>query len=557
MALVYDVKNVCTIKELLIHSADDYPLNNAFIVKEENGDHRHITYTSLLESVKNYATYLNSLGYEGKKIAVIGKNSFNWALTYLAVTAGVGVIVPIDKELKSPEVNNILEMSGTDLLIYSPEVEKTIEACAYDCTKVSMDDIPKFLKKGAALRQEGDTSFEKHSIDPYALGSLIYTSGTTGVAKGVMLSQYNLCSDIIGTLKQVKITPEDRTLSVLPLHHTYECTLGLLAMIYAGACICYASSLLRVVSEFKEYQPTIFLAVPQLVKVMHSGIMKKIAEVAGGKTFVNFGKTITTLSNKFAPSVAPHIFKSIHEAFGGKLRSIFVGAAALDPAIFRDFEKFGFRMYNGYGLTETSPLCIMHNDQERKADTVGNPMSGVKAKIVAPNDEGIGELAIKGPIVMLGYYNDEMRTAESFDKDGYFLTGDLAQIDKSSGHYKIVGRTKNMIVTDNGKKIFPEEIEYLLEPCKAVKECIAYGEVQEDGSTHVAIKIYPNFDELEKLGIARDDPKADALMQEYYLKVIKETVNRRLPGYKAVRKVSIRYSEFEKTTTHKIKRNNI
>ena len=369
-----------------------------------------------------------------------------------------------------------------------------------------------------------------------------------------MLSQYNICSDIIGTRKEVFITPEDRTLSVLPLHHTYECTLGLLAVLYSGACICFASSLLRVVSEFKEYKPTVFLAVPQLVKAMHNGIIKKISEVKGGMLFLNVGKTLTTLSGRFAPQVAPHIFKSVHEAFGGKLKTILVGAAALEPAIFRDFEKFGFKMYNGYGLTETSPLCILHHDDMRKADTVGLPMSGVSVKLINCNEEGVGEIAVKGPIVMLGYYNDEKRTREAFDDDGYFLTGDLGMIDKESGQYKIVGRIKNMIVTDNGKKIFPEEIEYLLEPCKSVKECVAYGDVQEDGSTVVAVKIYPDFDELETHGIYKELPDSDTLMQEYFLKIIKETVNRRLPNYKAVRKVSIRYTEFEKTTTHKIKR---
>ncbi len=555
MSLVYDVKNICTFRELLEKSADDYAQCDAFIVKEKNGDHRHVTYESLLLNVKAYATYLNSLGLSGTKIAVIGKNSYEWALTYLAVTTGVGVIVPVDKELKSPEVNNILTLAGVSAVVYSPDVADTIKDCEYECKRLSTEEIPEFINRGNELIEGKDDSFNKHTIDPYALGSLIYTSGTTGVAKGVMLSQYNICSDIVGTLKHVKVTNEDRTLSVLPLHHTYECTLGLMAMLYCGASICYASSLLRVVAEFKEYKPTIFLAVPQLVKAMHNGIIKKVSEVKGGKMFLSVGKTITTLSGKFAPSLAPALFKSIHEAFGGRLKTILVGAAALDPAIFRDFEKFGFRMYNGYGLTETSPLCIMHYDDMRKADTVGLPMSGVKAKIVEPNDDGIGELAIKGSIVMLGYYNDPERTAEVFDEEGYFYTGDLACIDKESGQYKIVGRTKNMIVTDNGKKIFPEEIEYLLSPCTAVKECIAYGEVQEDGSTVVAVKIFPNFEELENHGIYRELPDADTLMQEFFLKIIKETVNKRLPGYKAVKKVSIRYNEFEKTTTQKIKRN--
>lgn len=556
MSLVYDVTTVCTIRELIERSAEEYPENDAFIVKEKNSDHRHLTYASLLESVRQYAVYLNSLGLENKKIAVIGKNSYEWALSYLAVTCGVGIIVPIDKELKSPEVNNVLTMSDAAAIIYSPDVENTVAACAHSCIRLSTEQIHSFLEAGKELIENGCGSYETHVIDPYALGSLIYTSGTTGVAKGVMLSQYNICSDIVGTLKHVHVTPEDRSLSVLPLHHTYECTLGFLAMLYCGASICYASSLLRVVSEFKEYKPTIFFAVPQLVKAMHNGIIKKVSEIKGGKAFLNVGKTITTLSGKFAPAVAPHIFKSIHDAFGGRLKTILVGAAALDPAIFRDFERFGFKMYNGYGLTETSPLFILHYDNMvRKSDTVGLPMSGTKVKLVDVNEEGVGEIAVKGPMVMLGYYNDEKRTREVFDSDGYFHTGDLACIDSETKQYKIVGRTKNMIVTDNGKKIFPEEIEYLLEPCPSVKECVAYGEVTDEGSTVVAVKIFPNFEELEKQGISKDSPDSEKLMQDYFLQIIKEKVNRRLPGYKAVRKVSIRFTEFEKTTTQKIKRN--
>ena len=551
---VYDVRNVCTLRELLETSVDEYGSNTAFVVKDKAGFIKEITYREFFGEVKALAAYLCSKGLEYKKVAVIGRNSYEWALSYMAICCGVGVVVPVDKELKAPEVGNILTLSGADAVTYAPEMETKIEDCGFSGFKLCKTELAQAVKDGKQLIAEGDKSYSEHKIDANALGSLIYTSGTTGVAKGVMLSQYNICSDIVGVRKKVNVTPSDRTLSVLPLHHTYECTLGLCAMLYSGASIAYATSLLKLLQEFKEYKPTIFMAVPQLLKAIHGGIIKKVASVPGGMAFLNVGKTLTTLSGKFKPSVAPKVFKSIHEAFGGRLRMILVGAACVDERIFKDLEKFGFAVYTGYGLTETAPLCVMHNDFERKADTIGLVMCGDKGKIVNPNADGIGEFAVKGPNVMLGYYNDEKATREAFDEEGYFLTGDLVCIDKASGHYKIVGRIKNMIVTDNGKKIFPEEIEFLLEKCPCIKECMAYGAQNDMGETQVAVKIFPNFDELEKSGISSEDKNFKDKMHDYFLEYVKEKVNKNLPGYKAVHHISIRHVEFDKTTTQKIKR---
>ena len=550
----YNVRNVCSIREIIETSADEFAANTAFVLKDKNGELYNVSYARFFEEIKALSTYLCSKGLEYKKIAVIGRNSYEWALSYMAVTCGTGVVVPVDKELKAPEVKNILELSGADAVIYAPEMQEKIEACNFGGFKMCKTEIAAAIEEGKRLMQAGDEAYSKHKVDVYGLGAIIYTSGTTGVAKGVMLSQYNIASDVVGTLKVVKVTPSDRTLSVLPLHHTYECTLGLCAILYAGASICYASSLLRLLGEFKEYKPTIFMGVPQLLKAFHTGIMKKVSSVKGGKAFISVGKRITTLTNKFNPEIAPMLFKSVHEAFGGRLRMILVGAASVEKEVFQDLEKFGFAVYTGYGLTETAPLCVMHNDRDRKADTIGLPLAGDKAKIVNPNSDGIGELAIKGPNVMLGYYNDEEATKAAFDEEGYFLTGDLVCIDSESGHYKIVGRLKNMIVTANGKKIFPEEIEVLLEKCPCIKECMAYGSENDMGETVVTVKIFPDFDELENVGIAKTLPDFEEKMQEYFLKFIKEKVNKNLPGYKAVHKVTIRHTEFDKTTTRKIKR---
>lgn len=549
--LVYDVRPISTLRELIETSADEFAYRTAFVLKKDGKTH-NITYAALMNEVRTLATFFNAHGFEGKKIAVIGKNSYHWALTYLAVTAGVGVIVPIDKDLKAPEVANILSMSEAAAVMYSPETAPTVDSVDLPVEKYSMADMDTYLAEGASLRLSGNTSYEAHTVDPFALGVLLYTSGTTGVAKGVMLSQHNICSDIVAVLKQFKLTPEDRSLSVLPLHHTYEAMAGFLSMLYVGGSIAYMTSLTHLLADFREYKPTIFIAVPLLLKTVHAGIIKKIKAVPGGSAYLVVGKALTTLSGSFSDKVAAKIFAGVHEAFGGNLKTILCGAAALDPAIFRDFQKLGFHMLCGYGLTETSPITVMHSDHVIKAGTVGLPICGSKAKIIDPNDEGVGELAVKGPHVMLGYYKDPEATAEAFDDEGFFRTGDLAKIDPQSGHYVITGRIKNMIVIGNGKKVFPEEIEYLLEKCDGVKECMAYGHVNEEGYSVPAVKIYPDFEYLKKQGI---DTETQGSLEEHFRVLVKEKVNRNLPGYKAVRKITIRYREFDKTTTQKIRRN--
>lgn len=554
--LVYDIRQISTIRELIETSADEFGSRPAFALKKDGEIYEH-SYKAVISEVRALSTFFNSKGLQGKRIAVIGKNSYTWVLTYLAVCAGTGVIVPIDKDLKAPEISNILTFSESDAVMYSDDVAERIEETGTKIMKFTMSDMADYIEEGNKLLDGGDTSYANHSIDPYALGILLYTSGTTGVAKGVMLSQYNICSDIVGVLKAFRVTPEERTLSVLPLHHTYECMVTL-AILYAGGSISYMTSLTHILADFRDYKPTLFNAVPLLLKTLHTGIMKKVKAVPGGSIFLNVGKSITTLTNAFTGNVeiAAKIFKSVHEAFGGKLRTILCGAAALDPAIFSDFEKLGFRILCGYGLTETSPICVMHSDREIKAGTVGLPVCGTKAKIINPNDDGIGELAVKGPNVMLGYYNDPEATAEVFDEDGYFKTGDLAKIDEASGHYMITGRIKNMIVIGNGKKVFPEEIEYLLEKCDAVKECMAFGHTDDEGYVTVAVNIFPDFDYLAaKEGISKDAEDIATVLEGYFKNVIKEQVNKHLPQYKAVKKIFLRFREFDKTTTKKIKRN--
>ncbi len=552
---VYDVTEVRTIREMMSNSATLYADKTAFLFKNKEKAVCSKTYAQAYEEMIAFATYLLSKGYENKKIAVMGSNCYEWALTYLAVTCGCGIIVPIDKELKAPDVENILKVSETSLIIHTPDVSETINSIdGIDFERICTDNLPDLIDLGRALIEKGDTSYQSHQIDPYALGILLFTSGTTGMAKGVMLSHYNICSNIVAVRKGVFVSPDDRTLSVLPLHHTYECTAGFLTVLYSGASIAYAENLRRIPADLQLFSPTILVAVPLLLENIHANIKKKLSAAKGGKLKFAIGKGIATTAGKRNNNVKKRVFKQIHNVFGGKLEKIICGAAALSPEIAADFDAFGLPVYNGYGLTETSPVCIMHNDWTRDFDSIGKPMSGVFAKLDSVNEEGVGEIVVKGPNVMLGYYKNPEETARVI-RDGWFYTGDLGTIDKN-GNYRIVGRIKNMIVTKNGKKIFPEEMEYHLSKSPFIKESMVYGE-ETDSDVIVTAVIYPDFEAVDatlaETGIAPGTERYNVEIKKILSTAVKEA-NTKVPAYKLIRRFLIRYTEFDKTTTKKIRR---
>lgn len=528
---VYDVRDIRTIRELLESSAALYANQTAFVFRDGTK-----TYTDVLNDTIEFATYLNSLGLHGKKIAVIGRNCYEWALTYLAVTCGTGVILPIDKELKPSEISNIINITETAAIIYTSDIAKTIAECNFTHSpmKISTDNMYDYIKKGRDLLAGGDKSYHNHKIDPHEMGILLFTSGTTGMAKGVMLSHNNICSDIVGLRKNIHADTNDRILSVLPLHHTYECTAGFLTMFYSGVSIAYAESLRKIVSDIQFYQPTILIVVPLLLENIHKNIVKK-----AGKLKINAGKIAAV-----TPALKKIIFKQIHDTFGGKLRLIISGAAALPPEIARDFYSFGITVYQGYGLTETSPVSLVHSDRVFNFDSVGKPVAGVEVKLADVNDEGVGEIIIKGPNVMLGYYNNPEETSKVL-KDGWFYSGDMGTIGKD-GYYRIVGRFKNVIVTKNGKNIYPEEMEYFINRSPYIAESMVYGE-EADQDTIVHAVILPDYEAIEAANLTIS-------LKELMTSAVKNA-NSNVPNYKAIRKFVVRRNEFAKTTTKKIKRN--
>lgn len=561
----YEIRVIDNFRQLLEQSAALFPGRPAFRLKDKNGEFYDILYPAFLNTVHSLAQAMADIGIAGKKIAVIGNNSYNWCSTYLATTFGAGIAVPVDKELPAEEVANILNISGACAVFFDETQEQKIsekmdelsDDMLYFAFHKTEDEgkflsYDKLLSSGKAALDSGGDTVKNIPIDKDALAVLLFTSGTTGVAKGVMLSQYNICSDLMLLSGVVKIYPEDVILSILPLHHTYECSLSFLMLMYSGGCICFCEGLRHIQKNMQEYQPTLFVTVPLLLEKVHARILKKASEKRVSKLALTVGKAISSATNAIGVNINDKIFAEIAKNFGGKIRLIITGAAAISPHVVKDFKTFGMPVYLGYGLTECSPLVIGNHDRLQLADSVGVPLPGVSAKIKNPDTNGVGEILIKGPMVMLGYYNDKKATDAVFDEDGWFCTGDLGTVDEN-GHYRIVGRIKNVIVTKNGKNIYPEEVEYYLNNHPFVSESIVFGtenDENEDGAS-VQAKILPNIEAIMDK-FKNQSPSKDEILKAISAAV--KEVNKKLPRYKNIRHFDIREIEFLKTTTNKIKR---
>ncbi len=549
--MVYDVKQIKNFRELLDTSVEEYGDKEAFVLKENEGV-RQVTYTEFKNDVRAVAAYLRSAVPDGGKVALVGANGYGWALGYLAVTCGVGVVVPIDKEMKKDDVSGIISNAEADAMICVKGCRPELLQC--DVPIIDMTDTDSVLAKGYELLKESDP-YAEHKIDPDALGILIFTSGTSGASKGVMLSQYNICADIMGVLKKVRVTSEDRVLSILPLSHTYECTAGFLGMLYAGASISYVENLRRLLADFQLYRPTIFIAVPLVLQTMYSTLKKKIeSDKAKNRQFKAAGVLTKTLGS-VKIDVRKKVFKDIHAAFGGRLRLILCGGAALDPTLNRAYTDLGFRICCGYGLTETSPILLGDNDFYNDPDTSGVPFCSMKVKLDSPDADGVGELLAKAPTVMLGYYKDPEATAAAI-RDGWFHTGDLAR-KNADGSYTVVGRSKSMIVKSNGKKVLPEEIEEKLDASPFISESLVFGKNDADGHTQICAAIYPDKEAVNAKfaadGIGAGGAEYEKALYDLIFAEVKK-VNAALPVFKHVHTIKIRKTEFIKTSSKKIKR---
>lgn len=545
------MENFTTLKELLISSEKRHRNKTAFLLKDKGNAIYSVTYENFKKDCDCFGTaLLYDLGAKDKNIAIFMANCYEWCVTYLAVTGGVGTVVPLDKELPAGELENILSFAEAEVIVTD---EAHLEVIRQITTKTNLRVIvtgetthentlsfQSLLLAGEELLSQGKSDYLTAVTYPEQISTLLFTSGTTGMTKGVMLSNSNICSDIIAVSESVCLKDSDVSLSVLPLHHTYE-SIAFLMIVSCGAAIGFCEGFRRLRENFIEYKPTIFVTVPLILESLHKRIVSRIESEGKGNT----ARLITKVSPVIPLESRKKIFADIHGFFGGRLRLIICGAAALQKQTAKDFMSYGITVVIGYGLTECSPIVICNSEAEPTIDSVGKPLAGVQAKILSPDENGIGEIAVKGPMIMKGYYKNKEQT-DKVMVDGWFRTGDLGYEDKN-GNYHITGRCKNIIVTAGGKNVYPEELEYYLSKESVIGECMVYSE----GDDIISVEILPSLEDIKK------KLRKNVVSDEEIHSAVKEavrSVNRNIPGYKRIRKVVIRKEEFKKTSTHKIKR---
>ena len=544
-------EEVRNFKEMIERSAQIYKTRTAFKLKNKDGEIYSKTYEEVKNDIYALGTELIENGLANKRIAVIGKNSYKWAISYLASSI-VGVVVPIDKELHSDDVINFMNVAECECILGDGKNLKTITENIEKLNNKKTifvdfeNSFEHYLEAGKTLLEKGNTKFEEIKINPDEMKILLFTSGTTGNAKGVCLSQRNICSNILSIYGIVKVKRSDLFFSILPLHHTYECTIGFLLPLYSGASICYCDGLRYISKNMLEYHPSVILCVPLLLESMYKKIMKSLKKSLPEK----YTKDGENPIDKLPFILRKIVSRKVKNTLGGRLRVFIVGAAAVNPEIANTFDKLKLNSLQGYGLTECAPLVAGNTDFFKRNDSAGLPIPTVEYKIDNPNQEGVGEIIVKGPNVMLGYYNMPEET-EKVLKDGWFHTGDLGKIDEN-GFLYITGRCKSVIVTKNGKNIYPEEIESYLNESPLISESLVIGTHKEnDDETYVNAQIFPNKEAITEY------LKGTVPTKEEIKKVISDVianVNSKIPNYKHIKDFAIRDSEFEKTTTQKVKR---
>ena len=529
------------LREMLYSSAERYSNKNAFHIREKDGTYRYITFSQFKREFRILGNHLLNMGLEDKRIAVIGKNSYRWVLHYLSAVT-VGVVVPIDKELSTIDMKNFIISADCSAVFADEDMVEGLKAILDEKIKViSLNDpLPQI--------DENDNRIDNIPVSSDDMSILIFTSGTTGSSKGVCLSQKNICSNIYSTSQIVKVTDKDKTLSILPLHHTYECTLDCLLILSKGACISYADGLSRIKANIVEYKPTLIVVVPALLTVLEKRIVASIIKDCPKRYKKLFAENSFPEAMAKLPFIVRSVIKKkVKQGLGGRLHTFIVGAAELSVSVIESFEALGIRTLQGYGLTECSPLLAGNSDFFFNAASIGKAIPGVELIIDEPNEYGVGEILAKGDNIMLGYYNGEEATRKAF-KNGYFRTGDLGCIDESGALY-FKGRLKNVIVTLNGKNIYPEELENRLLENELVAEVIVVAS-EDNGDTKVKAKIFPNIKSIaEKIGHL---PSKEEIYNT--IKSIIDEVNKKIPSYKHIRIFEILEHEFEKTTTRKIMR---
>ena len=548
MERLYKYTEITDLKDMLKKSGEKYGEKIAYKIRKENG-YKEITHKEVRKMVDGLGTKLIDMGLKDKRIAVIGENRYEWEIAYLSIVCGTGIVVPLDKSLPENELESLIERSKAEAIICS---QKYVEILKRTDLKyiISMDlekdengiiSQKRLISEGMKLVQNGDTRFTNAKIDNEKMSIMLFTSGTTSISKAVALSHKNICSNLMDISSILDVNSSDVFLSFLPLHHVFECTVGFLFSLYVGAETVFCDGIRHIPENLAEYKASVMASVPAIYERLFK-IIKKHLEKQGKV------EQILEDEEKYKDSSMEkkkEVFKEIHDLLGGNIKLFISGAASLEPSIEEKFRRLGFNMVLGYGLTETSPVVAIGNKKYHKTGSIGKCVPSDEVKLLDVNKDGIGELAVKGPNVMLEYYENKEAT-EKVLKDEWFQTGDLARIDEE-GYIFICGRKKSVIVLKNGKNIFPEEMETLINKEDGVEESFIFGKPisKDPNDIKIFVKIVYNKESFEG--------KTETEIKEYFNEKIK-SINKTMPHYKAIRGIIISDKPLIKTTTNKIKR---
>ncbi|HSO61929.1 MAG TPA: AMP-binding protein [Desulfobacterales bacterium] len=560
---LYDVRRISDLKEMLAGSVAEFGDAAAFLRKKDPAAaYEPVSFRQFQSDVDAFGTALLALGQQGQRIAVIGENQYAWVTTYLAVVNGVGIIVPIDRELPEEEIIRCLRRAQVRTVVFAESKREAMHAIAG-----KIDFIDHWIDMGLAADANGFKAFAgllarghdrvasgcrdyvEAALDATAVSILLFTSATTSEAKVVQLSHRNLCENLMAVMSTVRLGPGDIALSILPIHHTYECTCGFLCVVYSGATVAFCDGLRHIPRNLKESGCTMMIVVPLVLETMYKRIWAE-AEKKGAAGKLRRALTVSNGLRRIGIDLRRRLFKPVLENLSPGLRLFICGAAALNPQVAKGFRDFGISTLQGYGLTECSPLVAGNRDRACKNDAAGLPLPGIDVRIQQPGSEGVGEIVVKGPSVMVGYYEQPEETARVFTADGYFRTGDLGYID-SDGFVYITGRAKNVIIAKNGRNVYPEELEALINRNPYVQECMVYAKPapKDQNDVIVAAEIVPAMEFINETHGAPAAEEIAGLIR----KAVREA-NRQLPAYKHISDIHIRETEFIKTTTKKIKR---
>lgn len=558
---LYPYTKITDLKDMLQKSGKEYANQIAYQIKLEEGKYQNITHKETREMIDSLGTALIDMGLKDKRIAVIGENRFEWEIAYLSIVCGTGIVVPLDKSLPENELKSLIERSEIEAIFYTQKYEATLENAKNEGVGklkhlISMDlqehkkgiyAQKELIEKGKELIKQGNDQFIKANIDCEKMSIMLFTSGTTSASKAVALSHRNLCSNLMDIASILDINSSDVFLSFLPLHHVFECTVGFLFALYKGAKTVFCDGIRHIPENMKEYKVSVMASVPAIYERIFKMIRKQVEKEGKLEEILQKEEQYRNASLEERKKV----FQEIHAMLGGNVKLLISGAASLEAGIEEKYRLLGFNLVQGYGLTETSPVVAMGNKKYHKIGSIGKAVPSVKVKIVNPNSEGIGELIVQGPNVMMEYYGNRADTKKAL-VDGWFYTGDLARIDEE-GYIFICGRKKSVIVLKNGKNIFPEEMENLINRIEGVEESFVFGKQMSEDKNDIKIfaKLVYQQEIVETTYKVQGEEKIYQAMNEK----IRE-INKTMPHYKSIKGIILTQEPLIKTTTNKIKRQN-